>query len=383
MGLANIHRNAVELIVAIIALFDDKVIVVQTSLIGSVLSNLLLVLGMCFLFGGYNRSEQYFNTTVAQTAASMLALAVGSLIIPTIFTRNTGIVGGDVAKLSHGVSVILLFVYLCYLVFQLKTHSEMFNEESQKVAGKQYDMGVFYKKLPFLNRSLFRRKEEVPGNAIASGLAKSGAGAAFAGAPTEHRNMNAMMMAPNPLEEEEEDEGPQLHIGVAFAQMVIVTVIIAFCAEAMVNGIEAITSTGVVSEEFVGLILLPIVGNACEHATAVTVAVKDKMDLAIGVAIGSSMQVALFLIPLLVVIGWARGNEYMNLAFDDFQVVVLFVSVLLVNYLISDGKSHWLEGMLLICLYFIIAVCTWCKFNHEILAIIRRHLANTILGYRK
>ncbi|RYP59698.1 hypothetical protein DL771_010783 [Monosporascus sp. 5C6A] len=349
--------NAVELIVAIIALADGQVIVVQTSLIGSILSNLLLVLGMCFLLGGYNRSEQYFNTTVAQTAASMLALAVGSLIIPTVFTRNTGIVGGDVAKLSHGVAIILLFVYGCYLLFQLKTHSEMFNEESQKVPGKQYDMPG----KDVINK-VFKKREPLSDNAIASGLARSGAGAAFTGAPTEHRNMQALMMGPNTHgteEAEDEDEGPQLHIAVAFAQMTIVTVVIAFCAEAMVSGIDAIVESGTVSEEFVGLILLPIVGNACEHATAVTVAVKDKMDLAIGVAIGSSMQVALFLVPLLVIIGWAMGNEYMNLAFDDFQVVVLFVSVLLVNYLISDGKSHWLEGMLLVCLYFIIAVCTW------------------------
>ena len=144
---------------------------------------------MCFLLGGYNRPEQYFNTTVAQTAASVLALALGSLIIPAIFTYNTGIVGGDVAKLSHGVSVILLFVYACYLFFQLKTHSEMFNEESQKVPGRQYEMPgkeMFNK--------LVKKKESLPENAIASGLARSGAGAAFATAPAEHRSMGAMMM---------------------------------------------------------------------------------------------------------------------------------------------------------------------------------------------
>ncbi len=119
----------------------------------------------------------------------------------------------------------------------------------------------------------------------------------------------------------------------------------------MVDGISSVTESGAVSVEFVGLILLPIVGNAAEHATAVTVACKDKMDLAIGVAVGSSMQVALLLIPLMVVIGWIMGNPCMNLSFDGFQVAVLFVAVLLVNYLIGDGKSHWLEGMLLQCLY--------------------------------
>src|SRR5277367_4340415 len=119
----------------------------------------------------------------------------------------------------------------------------------------------------------------------------------------------------------------------------------------MVDGISSITESGAISVEFVGLILLPIVGNAAEHATAVTVAVKDKMDLAIGVAVGSSMQIALLVIPLMVVIGWFLGNNCMNMSFDGFQVAVLFVAVLLVNYLIGDGKSHWLEGQLLMCLY--------------------------------
>ena len=135
----------------------------------------------------------------------------------------------------------------------------------------------------------------------------------------------------------------------------------------MVDSIDSVTKgpngqPGPLSVEFVGLILLPIVGNAAEHATAVTVAIKDKMDLAIGVAVGSSMQVALFLIPLLVVIGGGMGYEEMNLSFDNFQVAVMFVAVLLTNYLIGDGKSHWLEGFLLICLYAIIAVCSFCKF---------------------
>ncbi|KAH7031425.1 Sodium/calcium exchanger protein-domain-containing protein [Microdochium trichocladiopsis] len=337
--------NAVELIVAIIALTHNEIRVVQTSLIGSILSNLLLVLGMCFLFGGINRREQFFNTTVAQTAASLLALAVGSLIIPTIFSLTPGIQehsASSVPPLSHGVSVILLIVYICYLFFQLKTHSSVFNEESQKVPSKP----IFKKRSQDLS--------------VASGVARAGAGQA--GVREEDGSLSTMMMNPHTHESEDDDEEeePQLSTAVAFATLTISTVIIAFCAEGMVGGIEAITATGV-SEEFVGLILIPIVGNACEHATAVTVAIKDKMDLAIGVAIGSSMQVALFLIPLLVIIGWGLGNQDMNLSFDEFQVAVLFIAVLLVNYLIGDGKSHWLEGMLLICLYFIIAVCSWCK----------------------
>ncbi|EPE10151.1 vacuolar calcium ion transporter [Ophiostoma piceae UAMH 11346] len=311
--------NAVELIVAIMALVKGEVVIVQTSLIGSILSNLLLVMGMCFFFGGLRRQEQYFNTTVAQTAASLLAMAVAGVIVPTVFDAASITSTKDVAMLSRGTSIILLVVYAAYLLFQLKTHQAVFSEESQKVPAK-----------PMNAKKYFRR----------------------------HRNTEQEVV---PVEEDEEDDGeePQLHFFVAIGVLVGSTVVIAFCAEFLVDSIDYVTSKGNISKEFLGLILLPIVGNAAEHATAVTVAMKDKMDLAIGVAVGSSMQVALFLIPLLVVIGWGMGNDDMSLSFDIFQVAVLFVSVLLVNYLIGDGKSHWLEGMLLMCLYCIIAVCSW------------------------
>ena len=154
-------------------------------------------------------------------------------------------------------------------------------------------------------------------------------------------------------EQVERDE-PQLHILVAVFTLAAATVVIALCSEFMVDSINAVS--GSVSIEFIGLILLPIVGNAAEHATAVTVACKDKMDLAIGVAVGSSMQIALLVLPFIVVLGWILGLDDMNLSFDGFQVAVLFVAVLLVNYLIADGKSHWLEGALLQALYLIIAV---------------------------
>ncbi|KAI1347371.1 Calcium/proton exchanger [Xylaria sp. FL0043] len=343
--------NAVELIVAIIALVDNQVTVVQTSLVGSVLSNLLLVLGFCFVAGGFNRSEQFFNTTVAQTAASLLALSVASLIVPTIFSHTPDFYNNDsvtslpsyaVPQLSHGVAVILLLIYGSYLFFQLKTHSAMFSEESQKVPKKD----------------IFKR-QALPENAVASGFAR--VGVAAANVRNENGELSSeMMRAPTTDDDDDDDaEEPRLHLFVALGSLTISTVIIALCAEGLVSGIEPISS--VVSEEFIGLILVPIVGNACEHATAVTVAMKDKMDLAIGVAIGSSMQVALFLIPLLVIIGWGIGNNEMTLAFDTFQVVTLFVAVLLVNYLIGDGKSHWLEGVQLIALYVIIATCAFCE----------------------
>lgn len=333
---------------AVIALAKNEVVIVQTSLIGSILSNLLLVMGMCFFFGGLRRQEQFFNTTVAQTAASLLALAIAGIIIPTVFDLQTNLSDFPTAELSRGTSVILLVVYAAYLYFQLKTHHNVFSEESQKVPMRP-------------------RKHALEAGAIKKGMVNPAnlmgiPGRTDEGSTNTEKLRKVLNESPQGEEDEEEGEDPQLAFGVAMGTLVGSTVLIAFCAEFLVDSINYVTTQGGISEEFLGLILLPIVGNAAEHATAVTVAIKDKMDLAIGVAVGSSMQVALFIIPLLVIIGWGMGMDNMNLSFDIFQVAILFVSVLLVNYLIGDGKSHWLEGMLLMCLYLIIATCSWCKF---------------------
>lgn len=312
--------NAVELIVSIIALVQKKTLIVQTSLIGSMLSNLLLVMGMCFFFGGINRPEQHFNITVAQTAASLLALAIGSLIIPTAYRIFADIDSG-VTPTSRGTAVLLLVVYGCYLFFQLKTHVDMYNEPSQKTPKRSSG------------------KKEA-GDAT-KGIAMIGAasGAASAGGGINRENLVQ--------EAEEEEETPQLTRLGAVITLAISTVFIALCAEYMVSSINEVAQS--VSQEFIGLILLPIVGNAAEHATAVTVAIKDKMDLSIGVAVGSSLQIALLVLPLMVMLNWfgVGSPADLDLNFDGFLIVVLVISIWLVNYLIADGKSHWLEGVLL------------------------------------
>ncbi|CAL8577101.1 hypothetical protein XPA_002948 [Xanthoria parietina] len=332
--------NAVELIVSILALTQKKVDIVQESLIGSILSNLLLVLGMSFFLGGLNRIEQHFNVTVAQTASSLLALAIGSLIIPAAFEAYAANDGKDpiqevnVTRLSQGTAVLLLLVYVAYLVFQLRTHIEMYNAPSRKGD----------KRKPKPGAGDVTKKLVLVGENFAGGVGC---------ANTEETPMR---------EPEEEKEQPQLHLITALLTLGISTAFVGVCAEFMTDAIDPITKPcGPLPRTFVGLILLPIVGNAAEHATAVTVAIKDKMDLAIGVAVGSSMQIALLVIPFVVILGWIIGthNPDMNLAFDAFQVIMLFVSVLLVNYLIQDGKSHWLEGVLLLVLYMIIAVAAW------------------------
>ena len=201
--------NAVELIVSIIALLQHKILIVQTSLIGSMLSNLLLVLGMCFFFGGLKRKEQFFNVTVAQTAASLLALAIGSLIIPTasrIF-QNTS---HGIAQTSRGTAILLLVTYACYLLFQLRTHTDMYNEPSQKVPKKSSG-------------------KKSKGDAM-KGIAAIGAGTgASVGANQESREG----MFANDADDEE--EVPQLTKIGALVTLAGSTVLVALCAEFMVS----------------------------------------------------------------------------------------------------------------------------------------------------
>jgi Ca2+:H+ antiporter len=231
----------------------------------------------------------------------------------------------------------------------------MYNEPSQKVPK--------------------RKSAKVEEGAATRGIATIGAGTAAASGGGV--NLKSLLKHPNEEEEEEDDfEAPSLTVIGALVTLAISTTLVAFCCEFMVSSISGLTKDGKVSTVFVGLILLPIVGNAAEHATAVTVAIKDKMDLSIGVAVGSSMQIALLVFPFIILLGWILGKECMTLYFDTFQIATLFVSVLLVNYLIQDGKSRkfakqsnaqfitnmytdWLEGVLLMASYVIIALAAW------------------------
>jgi len=157
---------------------------------------------------------------------------------------------------------------------------------------------------------------------------------------------------------EDDDEEPSMSVPMTIGLLVVITVLVAITAEFLVDSINGLTSSGHISKQFVGLILLPIVGNAAEHVTAVMVSVKDKLTLSLNVAVGSSIQIALFVIPFIVTLGWILGKP-LTLLFDPFQSIVLFLSVLTVNYVVQDGKSNWLEGMILMCLYIIVAVTFW------------------------
>ncbi|EAW08298.1 putative calcium ion transporter Vcx1 [Aspergillus clavatus NRRL 1] len=298
--------NAVELIVSIIALKDNQIRVVQASMLGSILSNILLVLGCCFFIGGLRYSEQTFNTTVASTMSSLMTVASASLIIPaTLYaslvssrSENTAKDIADTQKnilfVSHGTAIILLVLYVMYLYFQLRSHAEFF-EAAQEELGPDSE---------------------------------------------------------NQAEPEEEHILSPLAATVA---LIVVTVLVAICADYLVGSIDNIVEQTGMSRTFIGLILIPIVGNAAEHVTAVVVAWKGKMDLAIGVAVGSSLQIALFVTPFLVILGWIMNVE-MTLNFHIFETVAFFISGLVVTFLIQDGKSNYLEGGLCLGMYLILAL---------------------------
>ncbi|KAG8531004.1 uncharacterized protein KY384_004361 [Bacidia gigantensis] len=283
--------NAVELIVSIVALMDGQIRIVQASMLGSILSNILLVLGCCFVAGGIRHPSQNFNETAASTMSSLMAVSAASLILPaTLYAVMKGTEDAHkrqdkILMLSHGTAVILLVLYVLYLVFQLKTHAHLFEEKKQKDGNDEEG-----------------QRNETSGEAGD--------------------------------EEEEDKAGQVLSPWSAAVVLVVITVLVAVCAEYLVGSIDSIVATAGISKTFIGLILLPIVGNAAEHVTAVVVSIHNKMDLAIGVAIGSSMQIALLVTPFLVILGWIIGKP-MTLHFETFETVVFFLSVLVTNYLIA------------------------------------------------
>ncbi|KAI2610107.1 Calcium/proton exchanger [Hypoxylon fragiforme] len=324
--------NAVELIVSIIALRDKQIEVVKSSMIGSILSNLLLVMGMCFFFGGIvnmrdadgNAQEQSFQTITAQTTASLMTLSAASMILPgTLFMIINNSKSGDTAErnsvilsLSRGTAIILLILYVLYLWFQLRTHHTLFSAESGPDPEQEHDE-------PILPAS-----DDFPEN-----------------------TRRPVRQEHGEVVEEEVHMSPWS----AGAVLIVTTVLVSICADYLVESIDALVERAHISRSFIGLILIPIVGNAAEHVTAVVVAVKNKMDLALGVAIGSSIQIALFVTPFLVVLGWIMDRD-MDLHFETFETVSFALAVLVVIYTVQDGKSNYLEGAMLMALYIIIAL---------------------------
>jgi len=314
------------MIFAIIALVKCQMTVVQSLLVGSILSNLLLVLGMCFFAGGTRFSEKGFGISATRLNMSMLTLSVTAVLLPAAFhsviqPTSDGVdplavaqEGHNILAISHGVAIILFFIYSCYIVFQLFSHRSLYYDDPYAPKSVRYTGDL-------------ARKLHVT------------------------RDVEAPM--------EGEEEKPQMRAKMAIALLVVVTVIVAITANFLVNSIDGIASSGHISKKFVGLILLPTVANASDYAIIVMLSVK-KIELtdSLGIAMGSSIQIALFVFPFLTTLGWILGKP-LTLLFDPFDCVVLFLSVLAVKYVVEGGKSNWLDGMILICLYVIVGVTYW------------------------
>ncbi|KAF9525689.1 calcium/proton exchanger [Crepidotus variabilis] len=356
--------NAVELIVAIIALAKCQLRIVQASLVGSVLSNLLLVLGMCFFAGGMRYSEQGFGLSSTQLNSTLLTISVIAVLLPAAFHFSADaqltdqVEQQDILAVSHGVAIILLFIYGCYLAFQLYSHKALYEDSGEHVVTtRKYTTPKFR-----LRKKKGLDPEAAPNSATIPNTANTDAqflpDSMQTLSPRAEYPPTGPLTAQERLDGEEEQEQPQMSVLASIILLVVVTVFVALTAEFLLDSIQGVTNTGVISKEFVGIILLPIVGNAAEHVTAVTVSVKDKLNLSLGVAVGSSIQIALFVIPFIVTLAWIMGKP-LTLLFDPYESIAMFLSVLTVNYVVQDGRSNWLEGMILMCLYLILAVTFW------------------------
>jgi Ca2+:H+ antiporter len=282
--------NATELIIALIALRAGLIDVVKASITGSILSNLLLVMGFSMFLGGLRYKSQNFQSVIARLNASVMNLATVAILVPTaVVATSQGISELTIQKLSSIVAVILIIVYGLTLLFSMKTHAYL------------CDVGEAE-------------------NALESG---------------------EIPEAPNPW----------FWSGV----LLLCTLAVAYESELLVGSLEVATEELGLTALFTGVILVPIIGNAAEHATAVTVAMKNKMDLSMAVAMGSSLQIALFVAPVLVLAGWLFGQP-MDLNFNPFELVAVVVAVVLANSVSSDGRSDWLEGVLLLATYLVVSV---------------------------
>lgn len=280
--------NATEMIVAIVALKAGEVELVKASITGSIISNLLLALGLAAFLGGLRFKEQNFQPTVARINASSLTLAVMVLLTPTaIHETSKGLPESAINNFSYTASILLLIFYGLMLLFSMTTHKDLY--QLQEI-------------------------EEVEGTAEAN------------------------------------EESDPKKLGIDIGVLLVCTVVLVLVSEVLVGNLEqAISSLGF-SKLFTGVIFLPIFGGVVEYITCVTCALKNKMELAVAVAIGSSLQIALFVAPVLVLAGWLMGQP-MNLDFNVFDIVAVAMAVIITNSISNDGSSNWLEGVLLLITY--------------------------------
>ena len=282
--------NAAELIIAFAALRAGLHDVVKASIAGSIVGNILLVLGAAMLAGGIRRPEQLFNASAARSQATMLTLAAIALILPAAYSSLLGDAAiAGLGTLSIAISVVLLLVYALFLVFSLVTHASW-----------------------------------------------------FAGTPAAEGEAQAHVET--------------WSTGRAAAVLAAATALIAWMSEILVGAIEPMTHQSGLNRIFVSVFVVAILGNAAEHATAITAAMKNRMDLSLSIAIGSSIQVALFVAPILVLASLLVGPGPMDLVFPTGLVMIVFLSVLITAQVAGDGRSDWLKGVQLLSVYLVLAI---------------------------
>ncbi|KAK0235836.1 calcium proton exchanger [Armillaria nabsnona] len=335
--------NTVELIVAIISLVKCELQIVQSSLVGSILSNLLLVLGMCFFAGGIKFQEQGFAQLATQLNSSLLAISFIAVLLPAAlhFSVVNGTEINDtygILRISHGTSIILLFLYFFSLVFQLFSHASLYADEDEGMS-KSTRYGV--------------KKHQVEPT-IELQTPKRGTVSFATSTAVAHRPEDNCHIENGPADSQEKEiEQPQLSVRVTVGLLIVVTVLVVVTVKWLVDSIDGMTRNRHISKEFVGVIILPLVCRTPDGVTIVTTSVNDELDLSMSIA-----QIALSVTPFIVLLGWMMGKP-LTLLFDPYESVAVFLAVLTVNYVVRDGKANWLEGMILMCLYAILCVTFW------------------------
>ncbi len=283
--------NAAEMIIGLAALRSGLGDVVKASITGSIIGNLLLVLGAALVAGGLRHPHQFFNAAAARSRTTMLLLAASALIAPAAYHHLSG---GHAAahekSFSFEVSIVLIFSYLLGLIFTLRTHRELF-------AGHTAEAGA--------------------------------------------------------VEEEEEPSPPLPWL---LAMLAAVSALIAWMSEILVGSIEPVARQFGLSQVFIGVIVVAMVGNSAEQSTAVLMARKDRMDLALSIAIGSSIQIALFVAPLLVLASYLVGAAPINLVLTPAEVLAVTFSIVIAGQICGDGESNWFEGLQLTAVYVVLAI---------------------------
>ncbi len=294
--------NAAELIIALFALSKGLEGVVKASITGSIIGNMLLVLGLSIFAGGSKFKTQTFEKTAASTSATALTLGAIALLIPTVFHQFAAVVpvaqGGWTPQkeqsLSLAIAIVLFLTYLGTLYFSLVTHKNLFIGEA--IQGAAQEVG---------------HEEEVSG---------------------EHWTKGKSIMV-----------------------LLIATAFVALISEFLVGAVEAARGALGFTEVFVGVIVVAIIGNAAEHSSAILMAMRNKMDLSLGIALGSSLQIALFVAPILIFASYLFGKP-MNLEFTVPEVVAVIASIIIVQQICSDGESNWIEGVQLLSVYAILGI---------------------------